>query len=188
MMSANRPCTERLLSRLFCAVEREYTSFLRIQRAICRRAEFFRSSSPHRFALEPAASSPRRKWVAGRAEETKVVPASTWLETLELSLSREWRLCNTQPRTYPRTRSAEKLRDGYSINREFARMPSSSPSISDLSNSIHPLSPVTTCMYVYMYACVCVYVCMLRSSNSFRTRFREFLLSLFRFHRHTQYM
>jgi len=63
-------------------------------------------------------------------EEIGIVPASTWLETFELSLSREWR-----PRTTHTYIPQRKFCDGYSINCKPVRMPL--PSISDLSNSIH---------------------------------------------------
>lgn len=55
--------------------------------------ECFRRMSPHRFAVErDYIESTTHKWVAvGRVEETGIVLASTWLEMLELSLSREWR-------------------------------------------------------------------------------------------------
>lgn len=58
-------------------------------------SEFFRCPSPHRFVFERVVSrNAIHKWVdTGRVEEPGIVPASTWLETLELSLSREWRPC-----------------------------------------------------------------------------------------------
>lgn len=76
-------------SRFFSA-RREYQCFMNSENHVPS-SEFFRCSSPHRFVFERVVSrNATHKWVdAGRVEETGIVPASTWLETLELSLSRK---------------------------------------------------------------------------------------------------
>jgi len=79
-------------------------------------SEFFRCPSPHRFVFEQVVSgNATHKWVdTGRVEETGIVLASTWLETLELSLSREWR-------PYSAHIPQRRFCDGYSINRKPSR-------------------------------------------------------------------
>lgn len=66
-------------------------SVLRIQRTICRRVNSSDARHTYRFVFVVSRHA-TNKWVdTGRVEETGIVAASMWLETLELSLSREWR-------------------------------------------------------------------------------------------------
>lgn len=87
-------CEENMkhLRARFFSERREYQCFTNSENHMPS-SEFFRCPSPHQFVFERVVSrNATHKWVdIGRVEETGIVPASTWLETLELSLSREWR-------------------------------------------------------------------------------------------------
>lgn len=141
-------------------------------------AKFFRSSSPYRFALEPAVSSPRRKWVVGRAEETGIVPASTWGWKRLNYLFRESGV--RAPHRHTRIHIAQK-------SSATAILLTASPPgclrrrhlFQICRIQFTPLPPPPC-----LRARASVYVCLLRPWNSFRTRFREFF-PRFRL-RHTQ--
>lgn len=83
--------TRHLYARFFSA-RHKYQCFTNSENHMPS-SEFFRCPSPYRFVFERVVSrNATHKWVdTGRVEETGIVSASMWLETLELSLSREWR-------------------------------------------------------------------------------------------------